>query len=174
MPVCRDMPHNTHVIMRRVYLSLGSNLGDRRGYLRAALARLSALPDTHLLAESRMIETTPWGKTDQPDFLNMAVALDTALTPEALLTAIHEIEEQFGRERRVPWGPRTLDIDMLVYEGEERQTPALRLPHPLLTARRFVLEPLAEIAPTLNISGKSVYEWLQNAIQTLDPKREDR
>ena len=144
----------------RVYLSLGSNLGDREGYLRAAVARLAALPETRLTAESAIIETPPWGKTDQPAFLNMAVALDTALTPEALHAATRRIEAEMGRERRERWGPRTLDIDLLMYDGETRDTPTLQLPHPALTARRFVLEPLAQIAPDLVVAGKTVREWL--------------
>jgi 2-amino-4-hydroxy-6-hydroxymethyldihydropteridine diphosphokinase len=144
----------------RVYLSLGSNLGDRAGTLRAAVARLGGLPETRVVAASAMVETPPWGKTDQPAFLNMAVALETELSPEALLAATQRIETDFGRVRGEHWGPRTLDIDLLVYEGETRDTPALRLPHPYLTQRRFVLAPLAEIAPELRVAGKTVREWL--------------
>lgn len=145
---------------RRVYLSLGSNLGDRAAYLREAVRMLSRLPETRLLAASRVLETPPWGKTDQPAFLNMAVALETGLAPEALLEAVHAIEEALGRQRSEHWGPRTLDIDLLYFEGEERHTPTLQLPHPYLTQRRFVLEPLADIAPALCVGGKTVREWL--------------
>lgn len=146
--------------MRRVYLSLGSNLGDREGYLRRALAMLAELPGTRVVAASSMIETPPWGKADQPAFLNMAAEIETSLTPEALLEEIHRIETALDRQRTEHWGPRTLDIDLLVFEGEERDTPALKLPHPFLTQRRFVLEPLAEIAPDLVVCGKTVREWL--------------
>ncbi|OPZ87768.1 MAG: Bifunctional folate synthesis protein [bacterium ADurb.Bin429] len=146
--------------MHRVYLSLGSNLGDRAGYLREAVARLGALPETQVTAQSRVIETPPWGVTDQPAFLNMAAALETALAPEALLAAVKAIETDLGRVRTEHWGPRTVDIDILIYEGETRDTPTLRLPHPYLTQRRFVLEPLAEIAPDLVVAGKTVREWL--------------
>lgn len=147
-------------MMRRVYLSLGSNLGDREGYLRRALEMLAELPGTRVVAASSMIETPPWGKTDQPAFLNMAAELETSLTPEELLEKIHKIETALDRQRTEHWGPRTLDIDLLVFDGEERDTPALKLPHPFLTQRRFVLEPLAEIAPDLVVQGKTVRQWL--------------
>jgi len=145
---------------RRAYLSLGSNLGDREAVLREAVRRLAAVPQTRVVAASSIHETAPWGKTDQPDFLNMAVIIETLLTPEELLDATMAIETALGRRRTEAWGPRTLDIDLLVYEGEQRDTPALRLPHPYLTQRRFVLAPLAEIAPGLNVQGKTVREWL--------------
>jgi 2-amino-4-hydroxy-6-hydroxymethyldihydropteridine diphosphokinase len=121
---------------------------------------LAQLPATHVIARSSVIETPPWGKTDQPAFLNMAVALETSLSPEDLLRQIQAIERALGRQRIEHWGPRTLDLDILCYEGESRDTPALRLPHPFLTERRFVLEPLAEIAPDLVVRGKTVCEWL--------------
>ncbi|MHB0938601.1 MAG: 2-amino-4-hydroxy-6-hydroxymethyldihydropteridine diphosphokinase [Armatimonadota bacterium] len=146
--------------MQRVYLSLGSNLGDREGYLRRALELLARLPGTRVVATSSMVETPPWGKTDQPAFLNMAAALDTSLTPEELLGETRNIENALGRQRTEHWGPRTIDIDLLVFEGEERDTPTLKLPHPYLTERRFVLEPLAEIAPGLVVRGKTVRDWL--------------
>ena len=146
--------------MYRAYLSLGSNLGDREAFLREAVRRIAALPGTRLLAESSIIETPPWGKTDQPPFLNMALAIETALPPEALLARTKRIEDDCGRQRTDKWGPRTLDIDLLIVEGEARETTALRLPHAYLTQRRFVLEPLAEIAPGLVIRGKTVREWL--------------
>jgi 2-amino-4-hydroxy-6-hydroxymethyldihydropteridine diphosphokinase len=145
---------------RQVYLSLGSNLGDCAETLRNAVNRLDALPETRLLSASSIHETPPWGKTDQPSFLNMAVEIATSLSPERLLTALQEIEQALGRVRAEHWGARTLDIDILIYEGEERDTPRLRLPHPWLTQRRFVLAPLAEIAPELRIHGKTAHGWL--------------
>ena len=145
----------------RAYLSLGSNLGDRAALLREAVRRLALLPRTRVLAVSPIIETAPWDKTEQPAFLNMAVAVATALTPEELLDATRAIEDALGRQRAEHWGPRTVDIDLLAYEGEERATPSLRLPHPALTQRRFVLAPLADIAPELRVHGKTVREWLQ-------------
>ncbi len=149
--------------MARVYLSLGANLGERAATLRGAVARLGQLPATRVVMASGLLETAPWGNTDQPAFLNMAVALETALSPEALLAAVQRIEHDFGRVRDFPWGPRTLDIDLLVYEGKTRDTPTLRLPHPYLTQRTFVLAPLAEIVPELVVAGKTVREWLREA-----------
>ncbi|MHB9131721.1 MAG: 2-amino-4-hydroxy-6-hydroxymethyldihydropteridine diphosphokinase [Armatimonadota bacterium] len=149
------------VSLRRAYLSLGANLGDRAWYLHEAIIRISALPATCVVAESPVIETPPWGKTNQPAFLNMAIALDTTLTPEELLASVRDIEDALGRRRVEKWGPRTIDIDILVYEGEERDTPMLHLPHPYLTERRFVLEPLAAIAPDLVVHGKTIREWLE-------------
>jgi 2-amino-4-hydroxy-6-hydroxymethyldihydropteridine diphosphokinase len=149
--------------MARAYLALGSNLGDRAGTLRAAVARLAALPETRLLAESRVRETPPWGVADQPAFLNMAVAVETTLSPEALLAHTQAIETALGRVRTTHWGPRTLDIDLLLYDDVTRDTPTLRLPHPYLTRRRFVLEPLADLAPELVVAGKTVAAWLADA-----------
>jgi len=146
--------------LRLAYLSLGSNLGDRTALLQEAVARISVLPSTRVVAVSSLHETPPWGKTDQPSFLNMAVTIETTLLPEALLDALQQIETALGRQRTEHWGPRTIDIDILLYEGEERDTPDLRLPHPYLTQRRFVLAPLAVIAPALSIQGKTVGEWL--------------
>ncbi len=144
-----------------VYLSLGSNLGEREANLHEGERLLAQLPETRLLAASSIVETAPWGHTEQPAFLNMAIALSTALTPEELLAGTQSIEARLGRRRAEPWGPRTLDIDLLVYEGEERASPELCLPHPYLTQRRFVLAPLAEIAPDLCVHGKTVREWLK-------------
>jgi len=148
-------------IRHRAYLGMGSNLGDRAAYLRLALSRLDALPETRVQAVSSTHETPPWGHTAQPDFLNLAVMVETALPPETLLTAVLAIEEEAGRQRGEHWGPRTLDIDLLVYEGETRDTPTLQLPHPFLTQRRFVLAPLAEIAPGLVVAERTVHEWLE-------------
>lgn len=145
---------------RLAYLSLGSNLGDRTRYLRDAVAALGFLPGTRVVAESSIIETPPWGKTDQPDFLNMALAVETTLSPEGLHASCKAIEDAAGRQRVERWGARTLDIDLLAYEGETRDTATLILPHPQTTRRRFVLEPLAEIAPDLIIHGHPVRAWL--------------
>lgn len=160
--------------MPRVYLSLGSNLGNRAAYLRGAVAALARLPETRVAAESAVYETPPWGKSDQPAFLNQAVALETALSPENLLAAIHHIEKDAGRQRHEHWGPRTLDIDILWYEGETRDTPALRLPHPYLTERRFVLQPLADIAPELVVGEKTVRAWLESLPQDDVPPAQRR
>ncbi len=145
--------------MKTVYLSLGSNLGDRANYLKQAVAALVSLEETKLMQVSQMYETPPWGKTDQPDFLNLALSLETNLSPERLLQEIAVIENTLGRQRMEHWGPRTIDIDILVYEGETRNTQKLSLPHPNMHERLFVLEPLSEIAPNLDIKGKTVSQW---------------
>lgn len=147
------------------YLSLGANLGARAQALREALRRLAQLPGTRLSRASSFYETAPWGKTDQPPFLNGAVCLSTRLAPEALLAACQEIERALGRVRHEHWGARTLDID-LVYGVRGGQavrvaTPRLTLPHPYLLERAFVLVPLAEIAPTLVLAGRPIAAWCE-------------
>lgn len=145
--------------MHYAYLSLGSNLGERSANLHAAITHLVENPHIQLLATSSFYETAPWGKTDQPAFLNAAIALTTILSPEALLRVTQSIELALGRERHERWGPRIIDIDILFYEGEERRSAELTIPHPYLTQREFVLRPLAEIAPELCVHGKTIREW---------------
>lgn len=147
------------------YLSLGANLGARAQTLREALRRLAQLPETRLSRASSFYETAPWGKTDQPPFLNGAACLSTRLAPEALLAACQEIERALGRVRHEHWGARTLDID-LVYGVRGGQvvraaTPRLTLPHPYLLERAFVLVPLAEIAPALVLAGRPIAAWCE-------------
>ena len=144
---------------RAVYLSLGANLGKREQTLREAVRRLGAAAHIKIRSVSSVYETEPWGKTDQPRFLNLAVALETTLTPEELLALTQGIETGLGRVRHERWGARTIDIDILHFEGEQRNAPELTLPHPYMTERAFVLVPLAEIAPTLLVNGKSVEAW---------------
>ncbi len=133
--------------MSLVYLSLGSNLGNRLGFLQGGVHALSDLSDTRVTAVSSVWETDPQGYADQDAFLNIAVSLETALSPEELLWAIHRIEAAAGRERDIRFGPRTLDMDILLYEGVVSSTPFLTLPHPRMRERAFVLVPLLEILP---------------------------
>ena len=142
------------------YVSLGSNLGDREGWLRAAASSLARLPATRLTRISSLYETRPWGLTDQPDFLNAAACLLTSLEPLQLLRQAQAVEAQLGRLRTVRWGPRTVDIDLLVYDDLRMATPELTLPHPRMLERAFVLVPLAEIAPELRVDGRTVREHL--------------
>ncbi len=144
---------------RAVYLSLGANLGNRAETLRAAVQRIAAKDGVTLCAVSSLYETAPWGKTDQPAFLNIAVSLKTMLLPEAVLALTQTVETELGRVRHERWGPRTIDIDILYIEGVERHTPALTLPHPYMTERAFVLVPMAEIAPDLVVKGRTVEQW---------------
>jgi len=132
--------------MNTAYLSLGSNEGNRKQWLAKACALLADSCGT-LAQSSAIYETAAWGLTDQPAFLNMAVCLQTTLDPAALLVGILSIELSMGRERTIKWGPRIIDIDILFYNDLIINTAALTIPHPFLHQRRFVLTPLAEIAP---------------------------
>lgn len=133
--------------MTTVYLSLGSNMGERLVYLEQALLELDKLPKTHVTAVSSYYETAPWGKTDQDPFLNACCQLETKLSPQELLSHCQEVEQKAGRERHEHWGPRTLDIDILLYGEAVIDEPNLTIPHPYLSERAFVLVPLADIAP---------------------------
>lgn len=129
----------------RAFLGLGSNLGDRQRYLREAVARL---PD--LARVSSVYETAPvGGPAGQDDYLNIVAELETTLSPRELLELAHRLEEGAGRVRTVRWGPRTLDVDVLLVEGVVLDEPDLVVPHPRMWERRFVVEPLAELAPDL-------------------------
>lgn len=141
------------------YLSLGANLGDCERTLREALHRLNAADGVELAAVSPVYETEPWGKTDQPRFLNLAAAVRTTLAPTELLSLTQSVETALGRVRHERWGARVIDIDILYMEGVVLRTEMLTLPHPYLTRRAFVLVPLAEIAPGLVIEGKRVEAW---------------
>jgi 2-amino-4-hydroxy-6-hydroxymethyldihydropteridine diphosphokinase len=140
----------------RAYVALGANLGDREATIRAALADLAATEGIQLVAVSSLIETDPVGYLDQPRFLNGAAALETTLPADELLALLLAVERRFGREREgVPeQGPRTLDLDLLLYGTEQIDRPGLRIPHPRLHERRFVLEPLAELDSSLEVPGK--------------------
>jgi 2-amino-4-hydroxy-6-hydroxymethyldihydropteridine diphosphokinase len=146
----------------RAYVGLGSNLGDREATIRAALVELGAAESVEVVAVSRLIETEPVGYVDQPRFLNGAAALDTELAPRALLELLLDVEARFGRDRAaVPAeGPRTLDLDLLLYGEARIDEPGLRVPHPRLHERAFVLAPLAELAPGLDVPGKGPIQTL--------------
>jgi 2-amino-4-hydroxy-6-hydroxymethyldihydropteridine diphosphokinase len=139
--------------LSRTYLSLGSNLGDRKTYLQQAVNALSQLPQTSLINISSVYETPPWGLKEQPAFLNLCVGLDTQLAPKALLNACLKIEKSAGRERDIRWGPRVLDIDILTYGEVQLHEHGLTLPHPQMLNRAFVLMPLNEIAPELKLEN---------------------
>ena len=141
--------------MTRAYVGLGANLGDRERALRRALALLAAREGIELVAVSSFRETEPVGYTDQPCFLNAAAVVDTELSPRRLLERLLEVERELGRTRDGPrFGPRTIDLDLLLYGGETVDEPGLQVPHPRLAERRFALEPLAELDPELVIPGR--------------------
>ncbi|WP_147195342.1 2-amino-4-hydroxy-6-hydroxymethyldihydropteridine diphosphokinase [Pantoea sp. MBD-2R] len=136
--------------MTRVYLALGSNLADPLHQVQAALDALAALPDTRLVATSSLYRTPPYGPPDQPDYLNAAVALDTELAPEALLDLTQRIELEQGRVRKDErWGPRTLDLDIMLFGDLTLNTPRLIVPHYDMHNRAFMLVPLLEIVPDI-------------------------
>ncbi len=142
-----------------ICLGLGSNVGDREGNIRAAVAKLAAWPGLAVTRVSSLYETAPVGYTDQPDFLNAVACVETSLSPQELLTACLAVEKDLGRERKVRWGPRTIDIDVLLYDEVTLATPELTLPHPRLHERAFVLVPLAELAPDMPVcAGKTAGE----------------
>lgn len=138
--------------MIRVYLALGSNLADPLHQVQSALNALAALPDTTLVATSSLYRTPPYGPPDQPDFLNAAVALETALAAETLLDHTQRIELEQGRVRKAHrWGPRTLDLDIMLFGEQTLSTPRLTVPHYDMHNRAFMLLPLLEVAPDLTL-----------------------
>lgn len=148
--------------MPRAYVALGSNLGDREATLRAAVDALALEPGIELVAVSSLIDTEPVGYVDQPRFLNGVAAVETELSARDLLAALLQLEVHFGRRRdeAVPKGPRTLDLDLLLYGDAEIAEPGLTVPHPRMHERGFVLGPLAELAPGLEVPGKGRVETL--------------
>jgi 2-amino-4-hydroxy-6-hydroxymethyldihydropteridine diphosphokinase len=148
--------------MTRAYVALGANLGDRETTIRAALDELDLVPGVRVAAVSTLRETDPVGYVDQPRFLNGAAALETTLGPTELLAVLLAVEQRFGRAREgVPaQGPRTLDLDLLLYGSEEIDEPGLTIPHPRLHERRFVLEPLSELDASLEVPGKGKIQTL--------------
>jgi 2-amino-4-hydroxy-6-hydroxymethyldihydropteridine diphosphokinase len=148
--------------MARAFVGLGSNLGEREVTLRAAVKRLRGLPGVEVKRVSSFRDTNPVGVLDQPRFLNGAVELETDLTARALLGALLELERAFGRDRSAgpPHGPRTLDLDLLLYGDATIDEPLLEVPHPRLHERGFVLEPLAELDPDLEVPGQGSVQAL--------------
>jgi 2-amino-4-hydroxy-6-hydroxymethyldihydropteridine diphosphokinase len=145
----------------RAFVGIGANLGDPVAQVRSAIAALGALPDTRLVAASSLYRTAPVGYTAQPDFLNAAVLLETALGARALLAELQRIEAAAGRERSFKNAPRTLDLDLLLYGGETIAAPGLAVPHPGLHERAFALAPVLEIDPDCVIPGRGpAREWL--------------
>lgn len=143
-------------------VGLGANLDNPARQLEAALTELDRLPATRLLARSQLYASAPVGYLDQPDFVNAAALLDTALAPRALLAALLALEQSHGRERSFPNAPRTLDLDLLLYGQARFDEPGLNLPHPRLAQRAFALVPLLEIAPHVRIPGIGLAASLLN------------
>jgi len=152
-----------------VFIALGSNQGDRELNLLRAIAEVGKLPGCRVTAVSHFYDTEPVGDIPQDNFLNAAIRIETELSPDALLTELQRIETGvFGRKRSVQWGPRPMDLDILFYGEVVADGPMLTIPHPRLHERRFVLQPLADIAPDLRhpLLGKSVQELLAGVTGT--------
>lgn len=152
---------------RRAYVACGSNIGDKRAHLRAAVDALTADSKCRMLRVSDWMETTPYGGVEQANYLNGVFALETLYTPEELLEKLHKIEKAEARERKERWGPRTLDLDILLYEGTVMDTESLTIPHRDMKNRDFVLKPLAQIAPyeIHPVFGKSIAELYEELLK---------
>ncbi len=152
--------------MAVAYLGLGSNLGNRRETLDSAVRRLDEHNEISVTNRSSLHETEPYGKTDQPDFINMCIEIETRISPLELLESVLTIEHELGRVRKEVWGPRTIDIDILLYEDLELSLDDLSIPHSEMHKRAFVLNPLSEIA------GGRVHPGLGKTVQTLKEELE--
>ncbi|MGB9429441.1 MAG: 2-amino-4-hydroxy-6-hydroxymethyldihydropteridine diphosphokinase [Gammaproteobacteria bacterium] len=148
----------------RAYIGLGSNLDEPAAQLRRAFMELDRLPQTRVLARSHLYKSKPLGPQDQPDFCNAVAVIETQLEPLTLLRGLRDLEERHGRRREseTHWGPRTLDLDMLIYGELSMHTPQLTLPHPGVHQRSFALYPLAEVAPALVIPGHGPVQGLRD------------
>ena len=144
----------------RIYLSLGSNMGDRLEYLNKAMDMIEALPDTHIIEKSSVYETDPVGEVEQEDFLNMVISISTMMEPVEFLDKIHEIERELKRERKIHWGPRTIDIDIILWGDTKIDTDILTIPHKEMGNREFVIVPLMEIYDARDIDFDKILEKL--------------
>ncbi len=148
-------------MMAKAWLGLGGNIGDVESALSTALINLDSLAEIAVETVSPLYKTPPWGVMDQPWFFNCCAEVETALSPQELLLACQEQERIGKRERKQRWGPRTIDIDILVFEDIELDEPRLAIPHPRMLDRAFVLVPLADIAPDISVDANSITFWVQ-------------
>ncbi len=162
----RVMKEKSFAKRHRAYLGLGSNLGDRGAYLKMALQALDSHPRIQITRTSSVYESEPVGFLDQEWFLNQVVEIETSLSPHALLHVLQEIENRLGREREIRWGPRVIDLDLLLFENRLLSNSELTVPHPRMYERNFVLVPLNEIAPNfLHPDGRSTQEHLREHLK---------
>jgi 2-amino-4-hydroxy-6-hydroxymethyldihydropteridine diphosphokinase len=165
----RRTPGSQYVHSMRAYVGLGANLGDREATIRSAVALLEATPGIRVTAVSTLRETEPWGPVEQPRFLNGAVEVETQLEPRVLLDVLLDVERRLGRTREGErFGPRTIDLDLLLVGETVIDESGLTLPHPRLHERRFALEPLAELAPDAVLPGRGTVSELL-AARDIDP-----
>jgi 2-amino-4-hydroxy-6-hydroxymethyldihydropteridine diphosphokinase len=152
----------------RAYVGLGANLGDREATIRRAVELVGELDGVAVVGVSSLRETEPWGPVEQPRYLNGAVAVETDLPPRELLEALLDVERRLGRARddEERWGPRTIDLDLLLYGDLVLDEPGLDVPHPRLHERKFALEPLAELAPDALVPGRGTVAELLRALGT--------
>lgn len=151
--------------MKKVYLGLGTNVGQREKNLREAVSIIEKTATIDMIKVSSIYETEPWGYEEQNDFLNLCLEIKTDLTPQQLLEKCQEVEDKMGRQREEKWGPRIIDVDILIYDNLEVDTSNLVIPHPRIQDRTFVLIPLQELNPNLMIKGKSIEQWLKSLAQ---------
>ncbi|MHB0774664.1 2-amino-4-hydroxy-6-hydroxymethyldihydropteridine diphosphokinase [Halomonas sp. WWR20] len=160
---------------RRAYIGLGSNLDTPQRQLEQALVELGQLPLSHLVRHSTLFVSAPVGPQDQPDYVNAVAELDTHLSPLALLDQLQALEQRHRRVRQRRWGPRTLDLDLLLFDEQHWDSPRLRLPHPEMHLRGFVLVPLAELAGERRLHGRTIADLAQahqsNDLRALPPQR---
>lgn len=149
--------------METTALGLGGNIGDPRSAMAEALRQFDLRDDCRVVAVSKLYSTPPWGKTDQADFFNCCALVETSLPPEELLDVCLSIERGMKRVRIERWGPRTIDIDILIYGALKQVTDKLEIPHPRMTERGFVMMPLSDIAPDMQVRGRPVRDWLKDA-----------
>ncbi|AHD07609.1 2-amino-4-hydroxy-6-hydroxymethyldihydropteridine diphosphokinase [Paenibacillus larvae] len=149
------------------YVGLGSNFGDRESFLQQAVSKLDSHPHISVIASSSIFETEPVGYLDQDSFLNMVIQMDTSLEPEPLLDTLLAIEKELGRTREIRWGPRTIDLDLLLYGRESINTPTLTVPHPRMTERAFVMVPLVEL---VHRSQDALFASLTEQLEKLEGK----
>ncbi|WP_069650282.1 2-amino-4-hydroxy-6-hydroxymethyldihydropteridine diphosphokinase [Caloranaerobacter ferrireducens] len=147
--------------MAKVYLGLGTNLGDRLGYLKEAIQLIKNFKDTEVTKVSKIYETEPWGYTLQDSFLNLCIEIETDLRPFELLEECQKVERILKRERYFRWGPRTIDVDILIYDDVFIDDDKLTIPHPRIQERAFVLVPLKDLNENLVIKGKTITKWIE-------------
>ncbi|MEG6520609.1 2-amino-4-hydroxy-6-hydroxymethyldihydropteridine diphosphokinase [Desulfotomaculum sp. 1211_IL3151] len=159
--------------MRVAYIGLGSNMGDKKAYIQNALEQLSKYPGIHLLRAASRYESAPWGYPDQAWFINTVAEVETNLSPEELLQVLLDIEKKLDRTREIKWGPRTVDLDILLYGQETMNFPQLQIPHPRMHERAFVLVPLAELCPELRLPQGLVKELAVKALGGQEVRKVD-